>query len=41
MFAGHFTRLFSVDGVNDGLIVVITNGEDCGVVCRVVSQKGI
>jgi len=39
MFAGHATRLSSVDGAINGLIVVILNGEGRGVTCRVVSQR--
>jgi hypothetical protein len=38
-FDGCSTRLSSVDGLITGLIVVSTNGEDRGVICRVVSQS--
>ena len=38
-FAGHATRLSSVDGAINGLIVVILNGEGRGVACRVESQR--
>ena len=38
-FAGHATRLSSVDGAINGLIVVILNGEGRGVACRVIKPK--
>jgi hypothetical protein len=38
-FAGHATRLSSVDGAITGLIVVILNGEGRGVACRASKPK--
>jgi hypothetical protein len=38
-FAGHTTRLSSVDGAINGLIVVILNGEGRGVACRASKPK--
>jgi hypothetical protein len=39
-FAGHTTRLSSVDGAIVGLIVVILNGEGRGAVCRAIKPIG-
>jgi hypothetical protein len=38
-FNGHATRLSSVDGAINGLIVVILNGEGRGVACRASKPK--
>jgi hypothetical protein len=39
-FGGRSTRLSSVDGAINGQIVGRSNGEDRGVICRVVKPIG-